>query len=306
MRFFLGLSLLLIGMLGGLSGCISQEEGRGRLSENPTAPISTATTSPLPLPTVTRRPWPTRHPTATHTSTPRFAFNYEKMPLVPPDPAEVAERARILTCNPPCWFGLEPGLSTLEDLRNLWGKWSEVFWEWDTETQTYQGYLTNPAFYMGFEADRRGVITYMEIKPKTQTLPEYAPSQYLRRLGPPSWDARSFVWSGIGGEEPITDTSALLVFYFGYPDRYVVMELLDFTPDLGTSLPVRFSACIPQPDFFTTYFSYPRETFHQAEIWQKQEYTDPPARFLTTPEEIWEQIIKEQAPFCVEMALIDE
>ncbi len=274
-----------------------------RMQATPTpTPRPTLTATATPPPTATPRPWPTRRPTATATPTPLFPLAYEHVPATPPSAEAVVQRARALACEPPCWFGLEPGVSTLQDLLDLWEPWSKIRWGWNEKKHAFTGHFTNPAFYMAFSADRQGVLTGMKIEP-TRRLPEYAPAALMRRLGPPPWFVRLFAWDGPGGEEPIVDTSGLLLFYIGYPSRYVVFEMLDFTEDLGLELPRHFQACIPDPDFSVTYFAYPKSTFAQAEVWLVQEGVKPPGRFLTSKDETLQQILEEQSPFCVEIEL---
>ncbi len=255
-----------------------------------------------PSPMATPRSPSTRRPTVTATPTPFFPLAYEHVPATPPSAEAVVQRARTLACEPPCWFGLEPGVSTLQDLRDLWEPWSKIRWGWNEQKHAFTGHFTNSAFYISFEANFQGVLTKMEIKPKRK-LPEYAPPALIRRLGPPPWFVRFFAWDGPGGEEPIVDTSGLLIFYIGYPSQYIAFEMLDFTENLGLELPKRFQACIPTPNFSVRYFAYPKGTFAQAEVWLIQEGVKPPGRFLTSKDETLQQILEERSPFCVEIEL---
>ena len=290
--------LMLLALLG-LAACAPHPSSIfSPTKEASSFPWTTATSAS----TATQRSWPAQRSTATFTPRPSFPFNYEATPTTFPKVEDVVKHARELACDPPCWFGLEPGVSTLQDVLHLWGAWSEVSWTWDAKEHQYGGYLSNPAFYLTFKADRRGRLVYMEVKPK-RVLPEYVPANYMQRLGTPPWIVRSFVWRGIGGEEPILDTSALLILYFGYPSRNVVVEMLGFTENLGVDLPTHFQVCIPQSQFSVTYLAYPKQDFRSVRIWRKQDYTDPPALYLTSREEIWKQIIEEKEPFCVEMEL---
>ncbi len=273
------------------------------VAPHPSANTPTLAPSPSPSATATPSPTATPRPTVTSTPTPRFPLTYEATPTVTPAPEAVAAHARELACDPPCWFGLEPGVSTLQNILDLWGKWSEVFWEWDSTTKQFYGYLTNTAFYIGFEADRQGTLTYMEVEPFG--LPEYSPSRYLPRFGKPPWMAINAAWSyPHHGEEWYTNSFFSENVYLGYPQQYIALRLLiGNTKDLGLQLPHRLWACVPQPYYYATYFAFPKKQFSSAWVWQIQDEADPPARFLTSKEQIWEQIVTEQKPFCVEMEL---
>jgi len=275
-----------------------QQVGTPTLAPSP-SPLVTVTPSPI----ATHRPTSTSRPTITPTPTARFPLTYEATPTVTPAPEAVAAHARELACNPPCWFGLEPGVNTLQDVLDLWGRWSEVSWEWDSKTRQYGGYLTNAAFYIGFEADRQGTLTYMEVEPFG--LAEYSPSRYLPPFGKPLWMAINVIWSyPCQAEAWYTNSFFSENVYLGYPQQYIALRLLiGNTQDLGLQLPHHLWACVPQPYYYATYFAFPKEQFSSAWVWQIQDEADPPAHFLTSKEEIWEQIIAEQTPFCIEMEL---
>ena len=269
-----------------------------------TMPIPTSqptfTVTPMPKPTATLGPWPTRRPMATSTPIPLFPLEYEHVPVTPLSPEAVARRARDLACEPPCWFGLEPGVSTLQDLRDLWESWSKIRWGWNEQKEAITGHFINPAFYMAFEANRQGRLVFMRIEPFG--LPEYSPSVYFRDLGQPPWTALSAVWSypSEGEQWAPKDSFISVSLYLGYPEKFVAADLyIGDTPDLGLELPPRLQACIPHPRPYITFFAFPKENFTAAWIWQYQDEADPPARFLTSREEIWQQILEEKDPFCI-------
>ena len=293
-KSWFGFVVILCSILGACQGSTPQA-----MTPVPTPrPTFTAT----PLPSATLRPWPTQQPTATATSTPLFPLAYEHVPTTPPSEAAVVQRARSLACEPPCWFGLEPGVSTLQDLLDLWEPWSEVSWEWRPEEQLFSGYLTNPAFYIGFDADRRGNIQFIQVEPFE--LLEYAPSVYFQKRGQPSWMTVSAIWTPpeAGEEWSPMDSFISISLYVGYPENYIIAKIdIGDTPDLGPELPPRLQACVPYPDFYTTYFAFPKETFTSAWIWSYQDELLPPARLLTPKEEIWRQVLEEKRPFCIEL-----
>ena len=274
------------------------------------APSPSPSVTVTPSPTATHRPTSTPRPTVTPTPTARFPLTYEAAPTVTPAPEVVAAHARELACAPPCWFGLEPGVSTLQDVLDLWGKWSDIYWEWVEEEQRYGGYIINAVFYIGFDADHNGVLTAFEVNSiKPQFFPEYRLESLLQRLGEPESLIRIFTWAGPGGEPP-PDTSGTLAFYFGYPSAHIVIKLTEDTEQLGNELPSRFKACTPEEDpygFHWIILARPASTYTSfPEGWGLREYSSPQVRFLTPPEEIWRQLAEGTKPFCVDLERMEK
>jgi hypothetical protein len=121
MRYLFDASLLLVFLM--LSGCTLQGLTPASNSSSSTEPSALSAVAPTRIPTQTMAPSPTAiPPTITPTFFPTQTATVSPLPTL--EPAQAEEALRILLqepgdCLAPCFWGITPGQTTLEEAKNI-------------------------------------------------------------------------------------------------------------------------------------------------------------------------------------------